>query len=192
MRHSLFKDLRDYEMGQFTAGPSGFARSISRSNLAENLSQYSRRNSDNASDPGSSSANIAVTQNGGSIGPTTKVNMNNSISGVGGNGSFYKQKPTGFGSNKKVDKKKVLPVTKKFPELKLMINGEQRNHNNSMSSDDDNLAVSELSDRYETMAVRLVSLSCENLVCNGHLAGVVPSYKEVLAAAEAVAAEPSA
>lgn len=67
--------------------------------------------------------------------------MNNSISGVGGNGSFYKQKPTGFGSNKKVEnKKKVLPVTKKFPELKLMINGEQRNHNNSMSSDDDNLA----------------------------------------------------
>lgn len=60
--------------------------------------------------------------------------MNNSISGVGGSGfgqnSFYKQKQPGgasFGSNKKVDKKKVLPVTKKFPELKLMINGEQRN-----------------------------------------------------------------
>jgi len=29
-------------------------------------------------------------------------------------------------------------VTKKFPELKLMINGEQRNHNNSLSSDDEN------------------------------------------------------
>ena len=47
-------------MAQFTAGPSGFARSISRSNLAENLSQYSRRNSDNASDPGGSSTNIAT------------------------------------------------------------------------------------------------------------------------------------
>ena len=43
---------------KFTAGPSGFARSISRSNLAENLSQYSRRNSDNASDPGGSSTNV--------------------------------------------------------------------------------------------------------------------------------------
>lgn len=38
--------------------------------------------------------------------------------------------------------KKVLPVTKKFPELKLMINGEQRNHNNSMSSDEENFNVS--------------------------------------------------
>jgi len=38
LRHNLFKELRDYEMAQFTAGPSGFARSISRSNLAENLS----------------------------------------------------------------------------------------------------------------------------------------------------------
>ena len=47
-----------------------------------------------------------------------------------------------MGSNKKVDKKKVLPVTKKFPELKLMINGEQRNHNNSFSSDEDNFNVS--------------------------------------------------
>ena len=38
LRHNFFKELRDYEMAQFTAGPSGFARSISRSNLAENLS----------------------------------------------------------------------------------------------------------------------------------------------------------
>lgn len=61
--------------------------------------------------------------------------MNNSISGVGNSGasfgqnSFYKQKQPAnggppFNSNKKADKKKVLPVTKKFPELKLMINGE--------------------------------------------------------------------
>ena len=37
--------------------------------------------------------------------------------------------------------KKVLP-TKKFPELKLMINGEYRNSNNTLSSEDDSLAVS--------------------------------------------------
>jgi hypothetical protein len=38
--------------------------------------------------------------------------------------------------------KKVLP-NKKFPELKLMINGEYRNSNNTLSSDDEaNLAVS--------------------------------------------------
>jgi hypothetical protein len=39
-------------MSQFTAGPTGFTRSISKSNLnhVDNLSQYSRRNSDNASD----------------------------------------------------------------------------------------------------------------------------------------------
>ena len=39
-------------MGKFTAGPTGFNRSISKSNLnlVDNLSQYSRRNSDNASD----------------------------------------------------------------------------------------------------------------------------------------------
>jgi len=48
----FFKDLREQDMGQFTAGPSGFTRSISKSNLnlVDNLSQYSRRNSDNASD----------------------------------------------------------------------------------------------------------------------------------------------
>ena len=74
--------------------------------------------------------------------------MNNSTSGVGTNfaqNSFYGRKQPGgplFASNKKIEKKKVLPVTKKFPELKLMINGEQRNHNNSLSSDDDNFNVS--------------------------------------------------
>jgi len=40
--------------------------------------------------------------------------------------------------------KKVLP-TKKFPELKLMINGEYRNSNNTLTSEDDSLAVSSLS-----------------------------------------------
>ena len=38
--------------------------------------------------------------------------------------------------------KKVLP-NKKFPELKLMINGDYRNTNNTLSSDEEaNLAVS--------------------------------------------------
>jgi len=41
----------------------------------------------------------------------------------------------------KLDKKKVLP-TKKFPELKLMINGEYKNQNNTLSSDDETLNVS--------------------------------------------------
>jgi len=63
------------------------------------LSQYSRKNSDNVSDPGGSTTNITTTHNNSSIGPTVskaKVNMNNSISGVGGSSfgqnSFYKQK----------------------------------------------------------------------------------------------------
>jgi hypothetical protein len=46
-------------------------------------------------------------------------------------GSFYNKsltKKQNVKSNKQVDKKKVLP-TKKFPELKLMINGEYRNNN---------------------------------------------------------------
>lgn len=83
--------------------------------------------------------------------------MNNSISGAGsgysgsvGQHSFYnpnsyKKKPMGMsvaGSGKKIDKKKALPVTKKFPELKLMINGEHRNNSNSLSSDEENLNVS--------------------------------------------------
>jgi len=43
---------------------------------------------------------------------------------------------------KSVDKKEV-PPTKKFPELKLMINGEYRNGNNTLSSEDEmSLAVS--------------------------------------------------
>lgn len=93
LRHSYFKELRDYEMAQFTAGPSGFARSISRSNLVENLSQYSRRNSDNASDPGGSTTNvIGNTQHsrsiqGNNIGGGT-LNMNNSISGASASGSI--------------------------------------------------------------------------------------------------------
>ena len=90
--------------------------------------------------------------------------MNNSISGAGsgysgsvGQHSFYnpnsyKKKLMGNGyggaGGKKQDKKKALPVTKKFPELKLMINGEHRNNSNSLSSDDENLNVSPSSVSY--------------------------------------------
>lgn len=57
-------------------------------------------------------------------------------------------------NGKSIDKKKVLP-TKKFPELKLMINGEYRN-NNSLSSDDEmGLAVS-------LLLLRLVPSDQEN------------------------------
>ena len=84
-------------MAQFTAGPSGFARSISRSNLAENLSQYSRRNSDNVSDPGGSSTNIGAATNTHNNSTMAPANMNNSTSGVGnssnfGQNSFYGRK----------------------------------------------------------------------------------------------------
>jgi hypothetical protein len=45
------------------------------------------------------------------------------------------------GSKQNRNTKKILP-TKKFPELKLMINGEYRNSNNTLSSEDEGLAVS--------------------------------------------------
>lgn len=60
-------------------------------------------------------------------------------------GSFYNKtlsKKVPKNNGKSLDKKKILPI-KKFPELKLMINGEVRNGNNTLSSDDEmNLAVS--------------------------------------------------
>lgn len=97
-------------MSQFTAGPTGFTRSISKSNLnhVDNLSQYSRRNSDNASD--------------GSVEHKKSI----------------QKKIAGNNAQRKIDKKKVLP-TKKFPELKLMINGEQRTSNNNTLSSDEEL-----------------------------------------------------
>jgi hypothetical protein len=100
-------------MSQFTAGPTGFTRSISKSNLnhVDNLSQYSRRNSDNASD--------------GSV--EHKKSIQKKIAGNNNAG-------------RKIDKKKVLP-TKKFPELKLMINGEQRTSNNNTLSSDEELQL---------------------------------------------------
>jgi hypothetical protein len=73
------------------------------------LSQYSRRNSDNASD--------------GSV--EHKKSIQKKIAGNNAQG-------------RKIDKKKVLP-TKKFPELKLMINGEQRTSNNNTLSSDEEL-----------------------------------------------------
>ena len=52
MKLPYFKELREQEINTFTGGTIGsFNRSISRSNLnPDNLSSYSRRNSDNASD----------------------------------------------------------------------------------------------------------------------------------------------
>jgi hypothetical protein len=56
------------------------------------------------------------------------------------------------GSKQNRNPKKVLP-NKKFPELKLMINGEYRNSNNTLSSEDDSLAVSHLPRSNSTMLV---------------------------------------
>jgi serine/threonine protein kinase len=64
LKHPYFKELREQDMAQFTAGPQGFTRSLSKSNLQESTSivgqynnqegqqQPSRRNSDNASEQG--------------------------------------------------------------------------------------------------------------------------------------------
>lgn len=73
----------------------------------DNLSQYSRRNSDNVSETGGDQSFHSKSFN-------------------------KKGKKNGGG----VDKKKVLP-NKKFPELKLMISGEGRNSNNTFSSDEE-------------------------------------------------------
>lgn len=71
---------------------------------------------------------------------TSKIQFAN---GAQAGGSFYNNsitKKVAKSNGKSLDKKKVLP-TKKFPELKLMINGEYRN-NQSLSSDDEmSLAV---------------------------------------------------
>ena len=148
-------------MAQFTAGPQGFARSLSRSHLQESTSivgqykgngndpDYSRRGSDNNSEQGSNSVGIVPSHIG--AGPpifpeglkSGKISMqNHSQAG----GSFYNKsltkKAVNQGKNKSLDKKKVLP-TKKFPELKLMNNGDFRNGNNTLSSDEElSLAVS--------------------------------------------------
>lgn len=68
--------------------------------------------------------------------------MSQQTSGSFYNKSLTKNKTSVKNQNKQIgDKKKVLP-TKKFPELKLMINGEYRNNNNTLSSDDEiSLAV---------------------------------------------------
>lgn len=59
--------------------------------------------------------------------------------------SFYNKKPKliSKSNGKSQDKKNKVITNKKFPELKLMINGEYKNGSNSLSSDDDmSLAVS--------------------------------------------------
>jgi renal tumor antigen len=38
LKHPCFKDLRELDQAQFTAGPTGFTRSLSKSNLVENTS----------------------------------------------------------------------------------------------------------------------------------------------------------
>ena len=112
--------------------------------------------------------------------------MNNSISGAGsgysgsiGQHSFYNPNSykkklmgggMGVGGGKKQDKKKALPVTKKFPELKLMINGEHRNNSNSLSSDEENLNVSKLFYFFK----KFYSIQSHS--------SVVPADKEILAA----------
>jgi hypothetical protein len=65
------------------------------------------------------------------------------------------------GSKQNRNTKKVLP-TKKFPELKLMINGEYRNSNNTLSSEDDSLAVSPLSLESNSL-MRIVPTNQKNL-----------------------------
>jgi len=114
LKHPYFKELREQEQHQasmITTGPTGFTRSTS-SNAPDNLSNYSRRNSDNVSEAGSGDTSFQ-------------------------NKSFTKKPP----NPKRPDKKKVLPTSKKFPELKLMINGEGRNSNNTFSSDDEGMNV---------------------------------------------------
>jgi hypothetical protein len=111
-------------MSQITAGPQGFTKSVSSSNhmlgaaaAVDNLSQYSRRNSDNVSETGGEQSFHSKSFN--------KKGKKQPV--VGG--------PPGA-PGPQGDKKKVLP-TKKFPELKLMISGEGRNSNNTFSSDEE-------------------------------------------------------
>jgi len=89
-------------------------------------------------------ANLNHSVNGGvpalnnEPGKSGKVQFANGQSQQAG-GSFYNKsltKNVQKTKGKSVDKKKVLP-TKKFPELKLMINGEYRNGNNTLSSEDE-------------------------------------------------------
>lgn len=63
LKHPYFKELREQDMAGFTVGPKDFPRSLSRSNLVENTSQYSRRNSDNASEQGNSIGNVPTSLN---------------------------------------------------------------------------------------------------------------------------------
>ena len=127
LRHPYFKEFRDFDhqqISQFTAGPAGFARSIS-SNLADNLSAYSRRNSDNASD-------VEVGSGQG---------LGHKLAGAGQSTYANKLlKP----KKKKLDKKKQVLGNKKLPDLKMLVNGDYRGSNYTVSSDDEIFNVSAL------------------------------------------------
>mmetsp|Transcript_34127 Transcript_34127/g.33303 ORF Transcript_34127/g.33303 Transcript_34127/m.33303 type:complete len:136 (-) Transcript_34127:321-728(-) len=114
LKHPYFKEYREKDkklMGQATAGPGGFGKSISGTmHYIDNISQNSKPHSDNMSDAGSV------------------------VDSSFHNRSFHSKKPHGM---KKFDKKKVLPNNKKFPELKLIINGEGRASNQTFSSEDE-------------------------------------------------------
>ena len=59
-------------------------------------------------------------------------------SGGGANSSSYvAQKHFNTKKKHKVDKKKMGYMGKKFPELKMMVNGDYRSSNYTMSSDDE-------------------------------------------------------
>lgn len=143
LKHVYFKEFRDLEtakISQFTSGPQGFARSIS-SNLADNLSQYSRRNSDNASD----------VDNGGSSG-LGNISMNQ----IGNSSTYVTNKNQPNKKFHKLDKNKFKKQPKKFPELPKG-QGDFRNSNQTMSSDDEVFNVSKVWSLGLTVFLFLVS-----------------------------------
>jgi renal tumor antigen len=126
LKHSYFKEFRDFDnhqIPQFTAGPQGFASSIS-SNLADNLSAYSRRNSDNASDA-EVGTNGAIT--------TQKL--------IAAGQSTYNNKMVTKAKKAKGSKKnKNISLTKKYFDAKKVHGYNGSNY--TMSSDDEVFNVS--------------------------------------------------
>jgi hypothetical protein len=86
------------------------------------LSQYSRRNSDNASE-------VEV------------------VPGVQGS-QYVNHKHLIAKKKNKIDKSKIKQGGKKFPELKMMVNGDYRSSNYTMSSDDEVFNVSFFNNLY--------------------------------------------
>jgi hypothetical protein len=96
------------------------------------MSMYSRRQSDNNSDVESGS-NLGHHANHAGNSSTYITEKNNN------NQNAQKSKK----NMSKVDKSKFKKQVKKFPELKMAANGEYRNSNHTMLTDDDqNLNVS--------------------------------------------------